>query len=311
MSTADVSESIDPRWWPARSYPLSLDGHTHTVHEWPAVEEAATVVLLHGWMDTGAGFGPLAAALGEEWRCVAPDWRGFGDSARNPQGRYWFPDYLADLDRLLDGLLPDGEPVILVGHSMGGNVAGLYAGVRPERVRALVSLEGFGLSRTDPASAPVRYRQWLEALTQTPRLRSFPDFGALAGHLRQRNPEMPAAVAAFLAHCWGRESAGQIVLRGDGAHRRPNPVLYRLDEAMACWREITAPVLWLWGRESGMARRQRDSDDWHERLACFQRLETGEVAGAGHALHQEQPEETARQIGDFLRCLPGHAMLRG
>lgn len=88
--------------------------------------------MLHGWGDCGASFGFTAAALPRGYRVIAPDWRGFGDSGHNPAG-YWFPDYLADLDELLEALGSNG-PLPLVGHSMGANVAALYAGIRPERV---------------------------------------------------------------------------------------------------------------------------------------------------------------------------------
>ena len=107
-------------------------------------------MLLHGWGDTGETCQFLVDHLAAERTCVAIDMRGFGRTQR-PQDGYWFPDYLADLDALLDQLSPDA-PVDLVGHSMGGNVAMLYAGVRPQRVRRLVSLEGFGMPRTDAGS---------------------------------------------------------------------------------------------------------------------------------------------------------------
>lgn len=295
-----ASASIDPDWWPAASRRHELGGVGYTVHEWPGAPSAPTMLLLHGWMDTGAGFGPLAAALGDGWRRLAPDWRGFGDSDRAPEGRYWFPDYLADLDALIDRLVPAGERVVLVGHSMGGNVAGLYAGVRPERVRAVVSLEGFGLPATAAETAPGRYREWLDSLAATPRLRSFPDYDALADHLAGRNPHMPAAVAAYLARCWGRGADGAIRLRGDPAHRRPNPVLYRLDEAMACWRAIDAPVLWLWGEDSAIVRRLRGGADWSARLACFADPRTAVIPAAGHALHQERAPACADAIHGFL-----------
>ena len=111
--------------------------------------------LLHGWMDVSASFQFLVDALERDWYVIAPDWRGFGLSEW-AAGGYWFLDYLGDLDVLLR-LLAQDRSVNLVGHSMGGNVANLYAGVRPERVRKLALLEGFGLPRTTPdrrAGAP-------------------------------------------------------------------------------------------------------------------------------------------------------------
>jgi pimeloyl-ACP methyl ester carboxylesterase len=102
----------------------SINGlHYHTWQWGPTSGPAA--LLLHGWMDAGASFQLLADALPGHWRLIAPDWRGFGRTAWAPGG-YWFADYLADLDGLLQHLAPDA-PVLLIGHSMGGNIAGLYA----------------------------------------------------------------------------------------------------------------------------------------------------------------------------------------
>jgi hypothetical protein len=61
-----------------------------------------TLVMLHGWMDVSASFQFVADWLGDDWAVVAPDWRGYGLTSRAGGDSYWFPDYLADLDRILD-----------------------------------------------------------------------------------------------------------------------------------------------------------------------------------------------------------------
>jgi pimeloyl-ACP methyl ester carboxylesterase len=117
--------------------------------------QAPALFLLHGWMDVSASFQFLVDCLERPWHVIAPDWRGFGLTEWARDG-YWFPDYYADLEALLEIYQPDA-PVCLVDHSMGGNVACIYAGVRPQRVARLVSLEGFGAKRTSAADAPQRY----------------------------------------------------------------------------------------------------------------------------------------------------------
>ena len=100
-----------------------------------------------------------------DWHVLAPDWRGFGWSEWCADG-YWFADYLADLDALLDHFVGD-VPVPLVGHSLGGNVVMLYAGVRPQRVSRVVSLDGFGIPPEPPTARPPSTRKWLDALAAT------------------------------------------------------------------------------------------------------------------------------------------------
>lgn len=276
---------------------MLLNGLRYHVNRW-GPRGGRSVVMLHGWMDCGSAFQFLADQLPAGWEIVAPDWRGFGDSERAPGG-YYFPDYLADLDALLDRYFPERR-VLLIGHSMGGNVAGLYAGIRPDRVDRLVSLEGFGLGETAPDQAPARYAAWLDSLGETQRLRDFDDFAQLAAHLRKQNPRLDPPHAAFVARCWGREDGnGRVRLRGDPRHKRPNPVLYRLDEAMACWRRVRAPTLWLLGDESGALRRSGAESDFETRLACFSDMRTEVIEASGHSIHLDQPVRLAGSIRTF------------
>ena len=126
----------------SKSLFLDIRGLRYHVRGW-GDPEAPKLFMLHGWMDVSASFQFTVDALKGDWQILAPDWRGFGLSEWGKMV-YWFPDYIADLDWLLAELSPD-EPATIVGHSMGGNIAGLYAGVRPERVARLILAEGFGI----------------------------------------------------------------------------------------------------------------------------------------------------------------------
>ncbi len=258
--------------------------------------------MLHGWMDVSASFQFLVDALQDEWQVIAPDWRGYGLSAWGPADSYWFPDYMGDLDRLLAHFEPD-RPVALIGHSMGGNIASMYAGVRPKRVSRLVNLEGFGMSRSEPAKAPARYAKWMAQLADKPRFRDYGDFAELALRMRTGNPRLSEARALYLAQHWGRQNAaGRVELRSDPAHKLINPVSYQLEEAMACWRNVAAPVLWIDGVESKTMERMRINGGDHEaRKASFRQLSAHTLAEAGHMLHHDQPERLAELIEIFVR----------
>jgi len=264
-------------------------------------EHAPKVFMLHGWMDVSASFQFLVDALRRDWRVIAPDWRGFGLSEWAKSDGYWFPDYFADLDRLLEHLQPD-SPATLVGHSMGGNVAAMYAGIRPERVAKLVNLEGLGLTGTRAEKAPERYARWLAELREKPAFRDYENFEALAERLRGNNSRLSAEKAAFLARHWGRSKPdGRVELASDPAHKLVNPVLYRVEEAEACWRKVAAPVLWVVGAESKAAEFLKLSpQDLAARKACFQRLTERVIPEAGHMLHHDQPERLAAVIEEFL-----------
>lgn len=279
---------------------LDVRGLRYHVRRW-GDPQAPVLFMLHGWMDVSASFQFVVDELCGDWCVIAPDWRGFGDTQWSGAQSYWFPDYLADLDSLLRQLQPE-KPVRLVGHSMGGNVASLYAGIRPQRVSHLVNLEGLGVAMRPPEEAVARYERWLDELAAPVSFRTYPDFETFAQRLMARNPRLSPERAEFLARHWGRESeSGEIVLRGDPAHKRVNPIPYRLHEAMACWRKVAAPVLWVEGSDSQAAQRLNlSAEDIAERRACFASIQCATIADAGHMLHQEQPEALARLIESFL-----------
>ena len=269
----------------------------YAVHEW-GDGGGQPLVCLHGWGDSGASFQFLADELGDDWYVVAPDWRGFGESGWN-QGHYWFPDYVADLDALLAVYSAD-EPASVLGHSMGGNVAGLYAGTFPERIRAFVNVEGFGLADSEPDKAPERYRAWIERGARGDAFATYDDFDALAERVLKRSPRLDAARARFVAETWARERDGRIVLCADPRHRLPNPVLYRRAEAEACWKNVSAPVLMIGGEDSSMRDAGHPHDGAFDFALPFPHTESAMIPRAGHMLHFEAPAELARLVRDFL-----------
>lgn len=290
MTTSGIYEPVIART--ERS--LALRGVDYSVSEWGDAD-APLVVYLHGWADTGSTFQFVVDQLTDSWRVVAPDWRGFGRS-RCECRSYWFPDYLADLHALLDVYSPE-RPIRLIGHSMGGNIASLYAGAMPERVQSLVNVEGFGLIDSNPANAPRHYRDWLQAEAREPDFSRYPDFDSLAHRIRRRSPGMSVAAAAFVAREWAaQEPDGQIRLRADPRHKLPNPVLYRRAEARACWNATTAEVLMIAGARSSFADRYAGSTD-----DIYPEAARRVVPDAGHMLHFETPSALAAAIEDFFR----------
>jgi pimeloyl-ACP methyl ester carboxylesterase len=238
-------------------------------------------------------------------RCIiAPDWRGFGLTRTTAStDSYWFADYLADLDALLDALSP-GRPVDLLGHSMGGNVVMSYAGVRPERIRRLVNLEGFGLPDAPPEEAPTRLAKWLDELRTPARLKPYASREAVAERLCRNNPRLSADKAAWLAGHWAEPLPdGHWQLRADAAHKHVNPVLYRAAEAVATWSRITAPLLWVQGSATRLDAYwggRYSHAEFSARLAHVPRVQRVLLNDAGHMLHHDQPQALARQLDTFL-----------
>ncbi len=289
--------SYEPRR-PARQEMLRIRGLLHRVLRW-GPESDDPVLLLHGWADSADGFQFIADEMAPQWALAALDWRGFGHSEWSPAG-YWFPDYYADLEALLEQLCPAGA-ARLVGHSMGGNIAMTYAGIRPERVRSLVNLEGFGLPRTDPSQAPQRHAKWLDQLREAPEFSDYTGAEDLAARLIRRNPRLTKDRASYIASRWTRALPdGGVRLRADPAHRLVNPYLYRREEMEACWRQLTASVLMVFGGKSDLATRLGMEGGEAAFRACIPGVRVEVLADAGHMLHHEEPATLARLIENFL-----------
>jgi pimeloyl-ACP methyl ester carboxylesterase len=297
---------------PFRSHHVPLRGLDHQVLTWgdPA---APKLFLVHGWMDGGASFQFLVDALARDWYAIAPDLRGYGRSAWQPQG-YWFADYVADLEALLDVFAP-GESVNLVGHSLGGNIVMQYAGLRPQRVRAVVSLEGFGIPTEAPDNAPKKFARWLDALANPPEFKPYASLDAVADRLQKNNPRLPRAAALFLAGHWAEVlSDGRARLLADPRHKLPFPSVYRMEEIYAIWRRIAAPVLWVAAAHSNIPKWLSDHPEGEigaDSLAGVRRRLTHVPHGrlvtiddAAHMLHHDQPAAVAAAIESFLCAVP-------
>lgn len=288
---------------PSRSEFLPVRGLNYHVRHW-GDESAPKLFMVHGWMDMSASFQFVVDCLQRDWHVIAPDWRGFGLTRADGADCYWFPDYLADLDALLDVYSPE-EPVNLLGHSMGGNVVCLYAGVRPQRIARLINLEGFGLPATVPEQAPERYAKWMDELKSPPGMRGYASLDEVARRLQKTNPRLSDRRAAFLASHWAeRNETGEWAILGDPAHKLSSPILYRVEEVMACWQRISAPVLWVEAEQTDawrwMGPKEQARVEVDRRIGFIPQVRKVSIPDAGHMLHHDQPERLAGLIEEFL-----------
>ena len=281
---------------------------TYHVQVWgePAADKTP-LVLLHGWMDVAASYQFVVDALSHSRYVIAPDWRGYGQTSAGGADNFWFPDYLADLDFLLDHYAPQAQ-VDLVGHSMGGNVAMLYAGVRPERIRRLVNLEGFGMAATTPDEAPGRYAKWMDELKKLHRgeldLKAYEAVSGVARRLMKTNPRLGQDKANWLAQHWAHENAqGKWRILGNPSHKISNAQLYRVDELLEIYQRISMPMLSVEASDNSLElwwKGKFTLAEFHERLQSVPQVEIARIEDAGHMMHHDQPEILAALIERFL-----------
>jgi len=293
---------------PSRSEFVPIRHLRYHVLQWGTPSpEKTPLVMVHGWMDVAASFQFVIDALKDDHWIIAPDWRGFGLTETPDVDHFFFPDYLADLDQLLDHYVGERQ-VHLVGHSMGGHVATLFAGVRPERIQTLINLEGFGMPATRPTQAPTRLAKWMDELKALQQgdmdLRPYPSQEAVAQRLIKTNPRLGSDKAHWLAQHWARPNAqGEWRILGHAAHKVVNPNLFKVDETQAIYERITAPTLCVVADSDSMSQWWKDSytlDEFKRRIAAVPHITHAVIENAGHMLHHDQPMKLAELIEDFL-----------
>jgi pimeloyl-ACP methyl ester carboxylesterase len=266
--------------------------------EWGTPGDHPPLLLLHGFQEHAHAWdslAPLLAAAGHH--VVAWDARGHGDSEWIGRGGYYhFADYVADVAFVVRHL---GGRVALVGHSMGGNVALLYAGTEPERVASLAVIEGLGPPDSPPDAAPRRHAGWIADLERAGSLveRRGQTLDEAAAKLRRFFP-LTEEISLHLARHGTRPGGADDLVqwKWDPLHATRSPQPYYVAQARTFWSRITCPALYLEGSRSYLSAEKFEISDRIEAL----RAERATIAGAAHHPHLERPDATARVLLDFL-----------
>jgi pimeloyl-ACP methyl ester carboxylesterase len=258
---------------------------------------APPLLLVHGGLDHSRSWDYLAQALAADFRVVAPDLRGHGDSGWATGSSYSLADHVYDLTKLVKS---EGfEKVAIVGHSMGGMVSLTYAGAFPERVSRLVVLDGVtNFPARRPKPADVRISDWagdLDKLAQR-KIHRYPTVADGAERIVGRNPRLTRAQALHLAtHGMKRNDDGSFSWKYDPYLRARAPYRLSLDDNIGLWSRIACPTLLVAASESFLPDPEKAGVMSH-----FKHAELAKIAGAGHWLQHDKPDEVLALIQRFL-----------
>jgi pimeloyl-ACP methyl ester carboxylesterase len=264
-------------------------------------ESAPTVVLVHGGRDHARNWDWVARELRHEWHLVAPDLRGHGDSGWAVGGMYAIADFVLDLANLIEALGP--EPVVLIGHSLGGAVSLMYTGIYPERVRKLVAIEGLGpppamLEKLRGRPPEARMREWIGQMRQlgSRQPKRYASFEAAAARMREENSFLSSEQAKHLTiHSVNRNEDGTWSWKFDNYVRTFAPYRFDVDDMRALWSRITCPTLLVRGADSWASDPVKDG-----RITPFADARLVTIPGAGHWVHHDQLGPFVAAVREFL-----------
>jgi pimeloyl-ACP methyl ester carboxylesterase len=263
--------------------------------------DAPPLLLIHGGRDHARSWDWVAEELRHDWHVIAPDLRGHGDSSWSPDGNYEMSAFVYDVAQLVHQL--NLEPVSIIAHSMGGNIATRYAGLYPENVKKLVNIEGLGLSpkmqaERDALGIQKRFRQWIEdkrnAAGRTPK--RYPNIEAAYDRMKTENTYLTDEQARHLTvHGISRNEDGTWSWKFDNYLNIWAMFDMPREDLMALWSAISCPMLLLYGEKSWASNPEKDG-----RIEHFPTAKVVEYENAGHWLHHDQFNRFMADVKAFL-----------
>ncbi|QIZ76745.1 alpha/beta fold hydrolase [Ferrimonas lipolytica] len=272
---------------------FELDGLTLAGQYW-GDENAPLVVAVHGWLDNSESFAPIAPAMvAGGYQLLALDWTGHGYSGHRGQAAsYTFLEYLYELHQVL--LQLPKKPVCLMGHSMGGILAGLYLGTYPEQCDSLVVIEALGPLTQPVDQTTAQIRRGIDSRLRARSPSTDLDVDDLV-QARKKLTDLPEALLRPLIVRNLQQLDGKWRWRSDPRLRLRSLIMMNDQQAQQVTESITAPTLILLGEDGFEALQQA----WPLRAKWFSNSHMAMVPG-GHHCHMTDVAESAQQIIKFL-----------
>jgi pimeloyl-ACP methyl ester carboxylesterase len=263
-------------------------------------ESAPPLLLVHGQRDHCRNWDWVAERLRDRFHVMAVDLRGHGDSDWSPDGHYDQHAYLYDFTELVRHA---GDGVSIIGHSLGGNIALRFAGIYPDRVKRLISIEGLGRMPAQVAELerrPVdeRIREWIDASRALGKRgpRQHESFEAAVVHMRKSNAHLSEAQARHLTeHGLRPDSDGRFRWKFDPRVRAISPADLTTAEIHHLWARIRCPTLLAYGADSWASNPAEDG-----RLSHFRNTRLVMFEGAGHWVHHDRLDRFLAEAEAFL-----------
>lgn len=252
------------------------------------------VLALHGWLDNHSSFEPLGPLL-PNFDLIIVDLPGHGDSFHRPPGTsYHFIDWITDVDQILDAL--GWEKANLMGHSLGGGIAAVYAGTFPNRVERLVLIESLAPISDSSEAAPAQLNR---AIAEGKRLAArkpllYKGIEEVVKLRMKATPVTESSARNIIKKSMEQTPEGWR-WKSDPRCRLASPLRLSPEQVLAFVKNISCPTLAIMGNQ-GM---NFDVPEMEARKKAWQNLAIRTVEGQHH-VHMDHPERVAPLIEAFL-----------
>lgn len=271
-------------------------------------EHGRPVLCLHGWADNCGTFNTLIPLLPQDYQYVAVDMAGHGlSSHRAPGVFYSFPAYVADIRRVVDAL--QWKKFSIIGHSMGGNVAGMFSALYPEMVESVVLLDSYGFLPTDPKELPRVMMQGIDDMLHFEKKKEemkerVYTHEKAKQRLMAANPTLSEQSACILLERGLAEVDGGMIFTRDFRINLKNIVRVSLEQCQELQSRIQAKVLMVLA-EDGFEKMFAEPEQKKFTSTLIQGYKDREgivmTVPGDHHVHLNNPERVASFICDFLQ----------
>jgi pimeloyl-ACP methyl ester carboxylesterase len=264
--------------------------------------DAPPLLLVHGGRDHCRNWDWVAQTLRKDFHVIAPDLRGHGDSAWAIGGNYLITDYVYDIAQLVRQRTM--APLSIMGHSMGGFISTLYAGLYPKMVSKMVIVDGIvfppeQITARTSVPSDQRLDNWI---TQTRQLaarmaKKYKSIDEAVARMHGENPRLSREQALSLTlHGVNQNEDGTYSWKFDNYVRAVPPVLLSTQDVITLWRRITCPMLLVNGSESFIPDPAKNGA-----VDYFSNVKSITLEGAGHWVHHDKLDAFLALAEPFLK----------
>ncbi|MCP4500788.1 MAG: alpha/beta hydrolase [Deltaproteobacteria bacterium] len=267
--------------------PITTRGHGLQLRLWKHFGEGDRVLFLHGYLDTGRSWDAVCASLSKSMRCSALDWRGHGQSEEAGRGAsHHLQDHLKDLHGVVTEAQEIEDPfAMIVAHSMGANLALMYAAAFPEHVPRLLLVDGCGPPSEAPEDQPGRWRNLLLQGNREHAFRPVKDANEAIERLLRFNGGLTRQGAARMVRHALFPSSDGFLFPFSGRLRGPTPVRFPEETWLSACARISGKVVLL-RAEFGYVP---EGEPMTSRMSAMNAM-LEQIAGAHHHLHVDRPQ---------------------